>query len=218
MAANSAVLAARLRELRRRTGVTLEELGQKTGLAPSTIQRYESGRIRRPREEIIRQIAELLDSSYEELTDTESSDFEDDVVSNAPIADLVCVPVIGSLRGDGVYTSQDILSYEYVPKGLIRKDIKHVFITVDEDAMYPHLHEGDMVLVRYTDKVNTGDYVLISREGGRSMIRKFIRCPNRVEFSPENPYYLPVVVRPGEDTDVRIIGKAIEVRRRIKDK
>ncbi|MET0303449.1 MAG: helix-turn-helix domain-containing protein [Microbacteriaceae bacterium] len=61
-----AEIGPRLRELRRRRDLSLETLGERTGISPSTLSRLESGK-RRAQLDLLLPIARALDASLDEI-------------------------------------------------------------------------------------------------------------------------------------------------------
>lgn len=61
---NVSLLALRLRNARQLRDLTLDELAEKVGLNKSTVQRYEKGRIQKPKQPVVRALAAALDVNY----------------------------------------------------------------------------------------------------------------------------------------------------------
>jgi len=65
----------RLRDMRRAAGLTMKELGQKVGVAESTIHHYETG-TREPSQDILKQMATILNCSVDYLLEIEDKPLE----------------------------------------------------------------------------------------------------------------------------------------------
>ena len=61
------LLGTRLRNARHLRGMTMEEVGDRLGLNKSTIQRYEAGRIGRPKMPMLMAMAEVLEVNVDWL-------------------------------------------------------------------------------------------------------------------------------------------------------
>lgn len=70
---------------------------------------------------------------------------------------------------------------------------------------------GDIVIVRRQERAEDGEIVAALAAGEATVKRLRIRR-GRVELHPENPRFPPIVPDPAE---VRILGRVIEVRRRL---
>ena len=66
-------LSRKLRRLRRERRLTLKELGEKTGLSPGLISRYETGRDENPSLETLVKLARSLDVSVADFLPSDSS-------------------------------------------------------------------------------------------------------------------------------------------------
>jgi len=71
---------------------------------------------------------------------------------------------------------------------------------------------GDMVVVRRQDTARDGEIVVASVEGEATVKRLKLRA-GRIELQPENADFAPIVIAP--DTEIRILGRVVEVRRRL---
>ncbi len=70
---------------------------------------------------------------------------------------------------------------------------------------------GDVVIVRHQPFARDGD-IVVARVGEEATVKRLRTRDGRVELLPENPAFEPIVPPPGE---VEILGKVIEVRRRL---
>lgn len=73
-------MGIRIKERRKSAGLTLEELADKIGVAASTVQRYENGRISRPKLPVVKAIADALGCTADYL-----AGITDTAESNAPL-------------------------------------------------------------------------------------------------------------------------------------
>ena len=70
---------------------------------------------------------------------------------------------------------------------------------------------GDLVIVRRQASARDGD-IVVARVGDEATVKRLRLRAGRVELLPENPAYAPIVP---EADGVEILGKVIEVRRRL---
>jgi repressor LexA len=71
--------------------------------------------------------------------------------------------------------------------------------------------DGDLVVVRRQPRAEDGTIVVAMVEDEATVKRLRLKR-GRVELHPENPAYAPIVPEPAS---VRVIGKVVEVRRRL---
>jgi repressor LexA len=69
--------------------------------------------------------------------------------------------------------------------------------------------DGDVVIVRRQAQARTGD-IVVALVGDEATVKRLRLRGRRVELHPENPAYAPIVPEPSE---VRLLGRVIEVRR-----
>ncbi len=70
---------------------------------------------------------------------------------------------------------------------------------------------GDLVIVRRQASARDGD-IVVARVGNEATVKRLRLRHGRVELMPENPAYAPIVP---EADEVEVLGKVIEVRRRL---
>lgn len=211
---NKLLAGRRIKNRRTEMKLTLAELGNMIGVAPSTIQRYEAGSISRPKIPVIKAICNALDVSYEWVTGKSADPLPPNAFPAESSAN-VRIPVIGRVAaGLACHADHNIEGYEYVPADEISEHEDYVYLKVKGDSMSPLILEGDLVLVRCQDIVDNGTYgvVIIDNEDG--VVKKIYMSKGRIELRSENPYYPPRVFEGEECARVRIFGKVIECKRK----
>ena len=71
---------------------------------------------------------------------------------------------------------------------------------------------GDMVVVRRQDTARDGEIVVASVEG-EATVKRLKLSAGRIVLQPENDDFAPIEIAP--DTEIRILGRVVEVRRRL---
>ena len=90
-------------------------------------------------------------------------------------------------------------------------------LRVQGDSMEPDLRSSDIVIVEKQDFVDSGDIAVI-RVNGEDVTVKRVKLTNKgLMLIPSNPAYDPVFFDVGQiaTLPVTIIGKVIEIRRRL---
>lgn len=92
-------------------------------------------------------------------------------------------------------------------------DPAHLFaLRVHGDSMVgAGILDGDLVIVRRQDRATTGE-IVVAKVGDEATVKRLRLRGRRVELHAENPAYAPIVPEPDA---VTILGKVIEVRRRL---
>ena len=97
----------RIKELRKKKGLTLLELSKKLGLAESTVQRYESGKITNIRYEIMELLADALDCSPAYLM---GWDNDNGITNMSKVSEAI---KIADLRGISL---SELLGFDIIPE------------------------------------------------------------------------------------------------------
>jgi repressor LexA len=122
------------------------------------------------------------------------------------------VPLVGEIQAGDLRTAvEDPEGYVVVETRFLPKEL--FALTVRGDSMTGvGILPGDLVIVRRQQKAEAGDTVvaLVDDEATVKTLR-FRR--GRAVLEPQNPAYKPIVPPPGQE--LRILGKVIEVRRRL---
>lgn len=197
-------LGEKIKKLRQLRGLTQKELAKRAGLSELSIVLYEKGN-RRPRVDVIAKIAKALDVSVEYLLSE-----KEDRIDNDTLKFVKRVPVIAKVPAgfpENISTD-DIIEYIYLPN--VPAD---AFVCIVKgDSMSPTIKDGDYIIFIPTSIVNNGDVVVAANEWGELMVKRYREKGGEkllVSDNPEFPSYKP-------NSDFRIIGKVIDVWRRVK--
>lgn len=183
-----------IRDLRKKHGLTQQELADKAGVSISSIQGWEHG-LFEPKENSIRKIAEALGESYEATAGFGASARR--------------IPVLGHIpAGIPIEAIEDILDYEDIPSSL---DGEYFGLRVHGDSMYPKFLDGDTVIVRVQSDCNNGDDCVVLVNGFDATLKAVYRHEDSIELRPANTNYTPMFFK----HDVKILGVVVELRRKI---
>ena len=217
MSENSEI-SARIIQKRREKGLTLNEVAMKVGVAASTIQRYENGSIKNFKAPVLNAIAAALGVTPEWLCGKSQADRSYPMPRNvypADLGDYARVPVIGRVAaGLACHAEENIEYFEYASKDLIRSGSDYVYLKVVGDSMSPLIMEGDLVLVRCQEIVESGEYAVVLIDNEDGVVKKVNFGRNYIELISINPYYPPRRFEGNEMERIRIFGKVIESKRK----
>lgn len=201
---------AKLKSCRKDMSLSQRELGQKIGVAESTISLYESNK-RFPDAETLQKISSLFNVSLDYL------------LGNAPCKKPVSptgrgvrIPVLGRVvAGIPIEAVQEILDYEEITPELAATG-EFFALQVKGDSMLPKLEEGDVVIVKKQEDVKTGDIAIVLVNGDEATIKQVKKVNGGIMLYGFNPdVYEPHFYsnQQIEELPVRILGKVIESRR-----
>ena len=211
-------MGGKIRDLRIKKGLTLEELGDKVGVGKSTVRKWENGMIANMRRDKISKIADALNVSPAYLMGWEN---EIDSPSTFNKFDNVFpikthkVPLLGEIAcGEPIFCVEDRESY--VSCGT---DIRADFcLKAKGDSMInARILDGDIVFIKNQQMVENGEIAAVVIDDEALLKRVYYdRKNNMLQLVSENPAYPPKVFT-GETLDhIRILGKAIAFQSDVK--
>lgn len=196
--------SARIRDLRAKHGLTLEQVAQQVGVGRSTVRKWETGMIENLRRDKIAKLAAALHTTPAYLMGwDETPPLPANIL---PMPQMVRKPLIGSIAcGAPILAEEHIEDYVDVPA-----NIKCDFVlTCKGDSMInARIFDGDTVYIRQQHTVDNGQIaaVLIDNEATLKRVRLF---NDHIVLEPENPMYKPLVYWNEEMNNVQILGKAV---------
>lgn len=195
----------RMKEIRKKRGITLDEIAQSINRTEATVQRYESGNIKNLDNEIIEKIARILRVQPQFLmgwTDVE-------------ISPALNIPLLGEIAaGKPIFAEGNVEEYIQFPAELAPSgDL--FFLKIKGDSMETNIPEGSLVLIRVQDEVENNEVAAVLTNGNTEATLKRIKYDGSdMYLIPDNREYTPVLVT--ENNPVKIIGKAVKIISNIK--
>ena len=202
----------RIQARREELGMNLGDIAKEVGVAVSTIQRYEKGKIEKIKLPVIEAIAKSLQVDPAWLlcqTDQMHPAAQPPVSSIGnliPLPKTYQIPLLGEIAcGSPILAEENIEAILEVPQH-IRADFA---LRCHGDSMIgAHIHDGDIVYIRQQPDVDNGAIAAVCIENSATLKRVY-KYPDRLVLSPANPEYEPLVYTGDELAQVRILGKAV---------
>lgn len=217
---------------RKELGLTLEEVGNAVGVSKSTVKKWETGYISNMRRDRINALAKILklnpnvlidesDPPYSQI-DQKKKSMLDSVVfqlwDNCHSEELIpkkSIPMLGKIAcGEPIYADEDFDTFIEV-----NSDLKADFcLTCSGDSMInANIFDGDIVFIKKQDIVDDGQIAAVIIEDEATLKRVYYdRKNNRLILQAENPKYSPLIYIGEELNNIRILGRAISLYRKIK--
>lgn len=197
-------------------GLTLEEIGNATGVGKSTVKKWETGFISNMRRDRIDALATILRVSpivfiNDNIEDYESAVNTDNIIEGLPeniipIPKMKKVPLIGTIAcGEPITAEENIEAYIEVPE-----NINGTFaLRCKGDSMInARIFDGDIVYIRQQPDVENGEIAAVLIDG-EATLKRVYKYRNRIELRPENPTF-PVLNYENEELNsIQILGKAV---------
>lgn len=143
----------RFKIARVRVGLTQLEVSKILNIVPSTISKWEAG-IAIPDQAILTKVADLYQTSVDELLGRSVR-----APLPYPSEPIINMPIVGSVRAgmDGNIVSDDTGDTRRIAASALHgRPNEYFLLRVRGDSMYPEVLDGDCVLVRKMDSVESG--------------------------------------------------------------
>lgn len=209
-------IGERIKSLRESKRITQTELAEKLGTTKQNIYKYENGIITNIPSDKIELMAKCFEVSPGYIMGWEDEDKEQ-IKGAVPFypQDMVPVPVIGRVAaGYTCLAETDIECYELVNPEILNDGYEYAYLKVIGDSMEPLLLEGDMVLVRIQESVESGDYAVVIVDDEDGLVKQVEIDNDCVRLISQNPYYPPREFKGRNKNRLRIFGKVVESKRK----
>ena len=191
----------RIKSLREKQGMTLEELGSKVGVGKSTVRKWENGMIENMRRDKIAKLASALGVTPLYLMGWD--DQKTPLPSNVSVPAARAIPILGTIGcGEGPIGEENFRGYFFLDR-TIKADYA---LCVKGDSMVDAgIQDGDIALLKMDCDIEDGKiYGVIFGAAEEAVLKKLYRQGNKVILQSCNAKYAPIVI---DDGDMRVIGK-----------
>lgn len=200
----------RIAQLREEKGLSQLEFAHKVNINNSVMNRIEKG-IRPIRDDELIAISKCLGVSIDYL------------LGNAPAKTVqqkttgrgVRIPVLGRVvAGIPIEAVEEILDYEEITPELAATG-EFFALKIRGHSMEPRMMEGDVVIVRRQDDVDSGDVAIVLVNGDEATVKRVKKQEDGITLIANNisiyePHYYSN--KEIEELPVRILGKVVELR------
>ena len=209
---------------RKELGLTLEEVGDAVGVSKSTVKKWENGFISNMRRDKIEKLADILQLNPIRLLGITYEKYEDGGIESKvftykypKIEEIVVpIPLIGRVAaGYNCYADDNITEYIKTDRDIIKEGYAYFWLEVKGDSMEPELHEKDLVLIREQDTLEKKCFAVVTIDDEDGLVKLVDIEKNRITLNSVNPYYPPRVFEREEMNRVKLVGKVIEIKRRL---
>ena len=213
----------RLRQLRTEKRISQQALADQLGISKSSINMYERGE-REPGFEMMEAIADYFNVDMDYLygkTDVRNRAHIADQ-SNAipyakniiPMPETYKIPLIGTIAcGSPILATENIEDEIDIPKN-IHADFG---LRCKGDSMVgADIQDGDIVYIKQTPEVLDGQIAAVLIEEEATLKRVYYdREANEIQLVAENPRVRPLIYRGEALEQIKILGRAVGLTRRI---
>lgn len=199
----------RLKMLREEKGLTQKDLAEKLSLTPKAISFYELGS-REPSGDALIHMAHILGTTTDYLLGNSTTKEAEQKVGRG-----VRIPVLGRVvAGIPIEAVEEILDYEEITPELAASG-EFFALKIRGHSMEPRMMEGDVVIVRRQDDVESGDIAIVLVNGNEATVKRVKKQEDGITLIATNtsvyePHYYSN--KEIEELPVRILGKVVELR------
>ncbi len=192
-------------------GFSKAYIGQlEKGINPST------GKPISPTLQTFEKIAKAVGMDVDTLIKSLDDDQPVTIPASPPRVKGVRIPILGKVvAGIPLEAIEDIEGYEEITPAMAAKG-EYFALHVKGDSMTPSLRDGDTVIVRKQDYIESGETAIVLVNGDEATVKRVKYQENGVILIGENPTVYPPHFYTKEEIEslpVRIIGKVVESRR-----
>ena len=223
-----------IKDLRKKKGITQEELGDVIGVTKTAISYYESGK-RQLTADLLQKLSEYFgvstdyiigredqpDPGWKVIQDPADLRFPPKVFPAEPLPDLdretALIPILGSVRaGYDNYAEENLEGYMTIDERLKAMHPDAYVLNVKGDSMEPEIKHGDIVICAPDVEIRNNDVAIICVNGEVGTVKRIRFEDDGLTLVPANPNYRKVHYS-AEDVQsypVSLQSKVIEVRHR----
>ncbi len=206
--------STRLRELRREHALSQGALGEKLGLAKSTINMYESAS-REPNFTTLTAIADFFAVDVDFLLGKSDVKNADRSLPHGtrPITTRR-FPMLGEIAcGEPIFADEDHESYVDAASDI---DADFCLTARGNSMIGARIHDGDVVFIREQPTVENGEIAAVIIDGEATLKRwYYYKEEQKLMLVAENPAFPPLLFMGEQLADVRCIGRAVSFMSRL---
>lgn len=208
----------KIRFLREKHGLTLDEIAKAVGVSKGTVWKWEKGDIANMRRDKIAKLSEVLKTTPAYLMGwDEKQDFSPAIPGRAlQYRRGRRLPVLGSIpAGVPMLAEENIEGYDFAD---VPENEDYFFLRVRGNSMIDaHIFDGELVLVRAQSFAENGQVVVCLVNGDEATLKRYQQKEDVVVLMPANQEYEPIIVssKDFESGYARILGVVAEVRRKL---
>lgn len=190
----------KLKQLRISRKMTQAEFAKLLGVSPSAAAMYERGE-REPSIEVLNKMADIFGVDINVFYGRSSAPYK--------------IPVLGKVAaGIPIEAISDIIDYEELAPDMIKDGAEYFALQLKGDSMEPKMSDGDVVIVRKQEDVDSGQIAIVCVNGDQATCKRIIKQPAGILLQPINQAYQPVfyTVEQVHTIPITILGRVVELR------
>lgn len=206
------MFAERLKRIREKSGMSQAALAKVLNVSQGTIGNWETGK-RTPDADMLKTISRFFRVTVDELIGNEHKITEPSNIADILPSDKIFkIPVFSTVSaGLGAYASDEVV--DYIPMVIDNPyDAEETIgIRVRGDSMYPKIEDGDIIIVRKQESVDSGSIAVLLLDGDEGLVKRVVYGDTWVELHSINPEYKTRRFDGEEVLRLRVVGLVKQV-------
>lgn len=199
----------RLKEIRKKSRRTQQEVANFIGITQSNYSYWEKEKVK-INNESLKKLANYFNVTVDYLLGDQENDQDKRIIEigGFQVPDKYLIPVVGQVvAGKPIESPEYIEGYVYIEK----KNAQDFFaLRVSGDSMInAGIVPGSLLIVHKQNTAINGDIIVASIDG-ESTVKRFKENNGAIFLMPENSAYSPILIT--EKTNFYIFGKVVEIR------
>lgn len=210
-------MGAKIKQYRILRGMTQEELA----LACGYTNRAAIAQIEKGRSDIVRAkfilMCDALGVTPAELLGYDEPQTASDSAAGSGSGSAGRIPVLSELNRGGDITDAPERREGFIEYSNPLKDTAEYYAhRINGVSMEPTIMNGDIIVLRKQHFAESGDLVVVGINGDIPAVRRFRQIRGMTLLIPDNPHFEPLIVTKDDNISIQILGKIVEIRRRVK--
>ncbi len=198
------ILAVNVSLLRKRTGLSTNQLAKRLGVGNTTVNNLETGYLTSPSEKLLCDLAIVFDTTVDGLLGRAPLD----VAERARM-----VYVVDSVSATSTLVEYDkIIGSVFIDRDKLRGYEYFGLLTKDNSMANRRILAGDIVIVRCDCPLKNNDIVaVLKKAGGETILRSYFKKGKKIILKAESDSYLykDIILEDG-DNRFKVIGKVVK--------
>lgn len=195
----------RIRELRKKMGVSMNSLAKKLQIAESTLGYWERG-VYEPSRDMLIELSAIFQVPIDYILGN------DDAIE---MRSGNWIPVYGKVQaGLPIEATEDIIDQEELAPDMVKDGSEYMALQIRGHSMEPRIREGDVVIIRLQPDVESGEVAVVFINGDEATCKQIKKTPEGVSLISFNPAFDPMFFTNEEvrSKPLTILGKVVELR------
>lgn len=198
------IFSRNLLSLMDKRNITQEEIAKIAGVSQQSVSNWVSAKLM-PRMGSVERLADHFNILKSDLLEEHGIKMKEGLK----------IPILGKvIAGIPITAVEEILGYEEISSDMAKTG-EYFALFIKGNSMEPKMTEGDIVIVRHQDYIESGQIGIVLVNGDEATVKKVFIRENGIELVAFNSFaYEPhfYTFKQVEEIPVKIIGRVIELR------